>query len=117
MNSAFEFIRDFKASDYGISIWHVGIAVVVFLLTWNLLIRAISFIKTPFASSVKRGVNVVYSVVVYGVFLMMMLHAYLNEEYVKLFVELLMMAVSRNLIGKFYDRYDKFVDEAADRTS
>jgi hypothetical protein len=117
MNDALDFIRDFRMADYGINGWHVLIGFVAYLTCWTASVRLLSSMKNLNKTSMKRFVNFFFSFFIYGFFLLIMLHAFLNEDYFKLGLELFMLVLSKNLIGKMYDRYDRFVDNIAEKTT
>jgi hypothetical protein len=117
MDNVLDFIRDFRMADYGIDGWHVLMGFMAYVTFWMASVRLISSMKNLNKTSIKRFVNFFFSFFIYGLFLLIMLHAFLNQDYFKLGLELFMLVLSKNLIGKIYDRYDRFVDNIADKTT
>jgi hypothetical protein len=117
MDDVLDFIRDFGMADYSIDGLHVLIGFIAYVTFWTASVRLISSMKHLNRTSIKRVVNFFFSFFIYGFFLLIMLHAFLNEDYFKLGIELFMLVLSKNLIGKMYDRYDRFVDNIAEKTT
>jgi hypothetical protein len=117
MDNVLNFIRDFRMADHGINGWHVLIGFVAYVTFWTASVRVISSMKNLNKISMKRFVNFFFSFFIYVFFLLIMLHAFLNEDYFKLGLELFILVLSKNLIGKMYDRYDRFVDNIAEKTT
>jgi hypothetical protein len=115
MNDALEFIRDFKMADYGISGWDLLIAVAAAIVVWIVLPGMIALTNIASRSSVRMIVNIVFRFLFAGLFLVMIIHEFLNQEYIKIMITVLLLILSQHEI--LFARYDKFIDRVADKTT
>lgn len=117
MANSLDFIRDFNIADYGITGWYFWTGYILLVILWMVYHRFVLSKKTPYWERTTRIINFGFKFLFYAVYLLLMLQAYLNDDYSKLLVELLMLVLAINVVGKLYDRYDKFIDKIADKTT
>ena len=117
MNDVLNFIRDFNIADYGATGWYLLGGLVSLVLIWEISHRYFLAKEDSRKYSVKRVVKFTLAFLVYTAALFLMLQDYLNEKYYKIFLMLFFLMVSKNVFGRFYVRYDKFIDAIADKTT
>jgi hypothetical protein len=117
MDNVLDFIRDFNIADYGVTGLYFLIGFAAVVLLWEVSHRFLFLNEDPRKNQIKREGNFIFSFVVYSVFLCLMLQHFLNEEYFRAFLMLFFLMHSKNVFGRLYDGYDRFIDRVADKTT
>jgi hypothetical protein len=113
MEWVIEFIRDFDAKELDYSaidfvIFLGAIVIVPILFRWTT-----SYLNTPLKDRVRKGVNRIMLIVIYGLLALVFLNRLVTEDYVGVAVFVFFVLVHNK--SYLVKKYDAFIDRLADK--